>query len=345
MPGPPDAVVLVTEGNPDRLTGGHLYNRHLCACLQEAGVSVAVEMAPPRRDSRLLIVDSIALQAAFPWVAARPRGTVAVALMHMLPSLHARTSHDRLRWRRLEMAFLRQVDLVVAASEDLAVWVRRLEVPGDRVHVIPPGKDGPQPPPNAAHPAGGAGPSGQKDTGLRLLCVANWFPVKNIDVLVRAVADLPEDVHLDLVGDATVDAGSTERVQSEIERHALTPRVHTRGAVPPERLGAFYAAANVFVLASAHEGYATAVAEALWFGLPVVATAVGGIPHLVTAGREGLLVPPGQPQVLTRALRRLRDEAALRGRMAAAAAVRGAQLPTWTDTRAALRRILMPTLR
>src|SRR3989304_3120353 len=67
------------------------------------------------------------------------------------------------------------------------------------------------------------------------------------------------------------------------------------------------APAEAFGLPSAFEGYATVVAEALWFGLPVVATAVGGIPYLVTSGVEGVLVPPGRPAPPAEALGRLRN--------------------------------------
>ena len=330
-----NAVVLLTGGVPDRLTGGNLYNRHLCACLETAGVRVTVETAPPRTYPRLAIVDSIAIAQGFPWIAARPRGSVAVALMHMLPSLHARSSEDRFRWRRLEMAFLRQVDLVIAASQDLAEWLLRVEVPGDRLRMIPPGKDGPQPPPGAVE-RGVPGPA----SGLRLLCVANWFPVKNLEVLIQAMSDLPPDVQLDLVGDPAADPAYEDRVRDAVSRYGLTDRVVIHGPIPPERLGARHASADAFVLPSAFEGYATVVAEALWFGLPVVASAVGGIPYLVTTGVEGILVPPGRPRPLAEALRRLRNDATLRRRMAAAAGERGQALPSWGDTREALRRLL-----
>ena len=333
------AVVLLTGGVPARLTGGNLYNRHLCACLEAAGVRVGVETAPPRTYPRLAIVDAIAIEQGFPWIAARPPGTVAVALMHMLPSLHARSSEERFRWRRLEMAFLRHVDLVIAASQDLAEWLRRVEVPEDQLRMVPPGKDGPQPPPGAVERGVPASASGS-----RLLCVANWFPVKNLDVLIQAIADLPPDVQLDLVGDPAADSAYADRVRGAILRFSLADRVHIHGPIPPERLGARYASADVFVLPSAFEGYATVAAEALWFGLPVVATAVGGIPHLVSSGVEGILVPPGRPRPLTEALRRLCGDDALRRRMAAAAVKRGQALPSWRDTREALQRLLVPRL-
>jgi glycosyltransferase involved in cell wall biosynthesis len=350
MPTPRDAVVLLTGGRLDRMTGGNLYDRHLCESLAEAGVPAAVHVAPPDHYPRLTIVDSIAINQAFRWVARRPRGSQVVALMHMLSSLVAGSSQPRQRWRRLEKAYLRHVDLVVAASEDLAGWLRRLDVPEARLQMIPPGKDGPQPPPairtdmepeqtrrDPADPVGRA--------GMRLLCIANWFPVKNLDVLIHAVSRLPENVMLDLVGDPTADPMYAEVVMTAIRQHGLGPRVHVRGPIAPERMGTAYAASDVAILPSAYEGYATTVAEALWFGLPVVATSVGGVRHLVTSGVEGFLVPPGRPRPLAEALRRLHDDVALRRRMAAAAAARGTALPSWRDARQALVRLLLPLVR
>ena len=76
------------------------------------------------------------------------------------------------------------------------------------------------------------------------------------------------------------------------------------------------AACDVFVLASLYEGLGVAVMEALALGLPVVATAVGGVPEVVEHGREGLLVPPGQPRELAAALVTLLTDAERRQRMA-----------------------------
>ncbi|MDQ7849410.1 MAG: glycosyltransferase family 4 protein [Armatimonadota bacterium] len=337
--GPSDGdVTLLVAGEPHRLTGGNLYNQHLCASLISAGVDVAVVTAPPALYPRVAIVDSISIAQSFSWIAARPVRTAAVALMHMLPSLHATSGPARLRWRRLEMAFLRRVDLAVVVGQDLSRWLHRFGVAGP-VHTIPPGKDGPRPRPGVA-----LGHQRKAGAGLRLLCVANWLPVKGLHVLIEALADLPPDVRLDLVGDRAADPAYARQVREAMRRHRLEDRVRAAGVVPPGEMGARYAAVDAFVLPSGYEGYPTALAEALWFGLPVVATAVGGIPDLISGGVEGILVPPGRPRALAGALRRLRDDPALRGRMAAAAAVRGQALPSWADTRAALRELLLSLL-
>jgi len=80
---------------------------------------------------------------------------------------------------------------------------------------------------------------------------------------------------------------------------------------------------DVFALASHHEGMPVALMDALAMGVPVVCTAVGGIPEAVTDGVEGLLVPPGEPERLAAALSRITMDTSLRTGMAQAAAVRG----------------------
>jgi glycosyltransferase involved in cell wall biosynthesis len=84
-------------------------------------------------------------------------------------------------------------------------------------------------------------------------------------------------------------------------------------------------AADVFVLSSRQEGLPVALMEALALGLPVVATAVGGIPEGVSQGVEGLLVAPGCPEELADAIAQVATDLKLRAQMAEAAARRGEQ--------------------
>jgi glycosyltransferase involved in cell wall biosynthesis len=94
-------------------------------------------------------------------------------------------------------------------------------------------------------------------------------------------------------------------------------------------------ACDVFTLASDHEGIPVAVMEALALGLPVVATRVGGVSEAITDDVEGVLVPPRSPEMLADAWQRVVTDAALRARLAAAAARRA---PAF-DVRTAVRRI------
>jgi len=94
------------------------------------------------------------------------------------------------------------------------------------------------------------------------------------------------------------------------------------------------AACDVFCLASKWEGLPVALMEALVLGLPVVATAVGGVAETVRDGREGLLVAPGRPRELADALARVVTDDALRAALARGARERGA---SFDITRAARR--------
>ena len=80
------------------------------------------------------------------------------------------------------------------------------------------------------------------------------------------------------------------------------------------------------------------ITEAMARGLPVVATAVGGVPeavgHAADGGRPGLLVPPGDAPALGAALRRWLDDPDLRHRLRQAALERRATVADWSDTAA-----------
>ena len=84
---------------------------------------------------------------------------------------------------------------------------------------------------------------------------------------------------------------------------------------------------DVFAMASRYEGLPCAIVEAMGAGLPVVATAVNSVPDVVIAGETGLLVPPGRPELLGRAIGYLIDNPAEAARLGAVGRERlGAEL-------------------
>lgn len=92
---------------------------------------------------------------------------------------------------------------------------------------------------------------------------------------------------------------------------------------------------DVFTLSSLHEGFPLAMMEAMALGLPVVATAVGGIPEAVDHGRSGLIVPPSDPGALAEALLEVVRDEPTRRSLAAGSAARGATF----DSRPAIERL------
>lgn len=119
---------------------------------------------------------------------------------------------------------------------------------------------------------------------------------KDILTLVRAVALQPDLPRVTVLGDGP-DRGVAE---AELEERGIADRVELVGDV--EDPMPFLDRAQVFVLSTLSEGLPMAVLEAMSAGLPVVASAVGGIPEIVADGETGFLVPPADPQRLGEAL-------------------------------------------
>jgi glycosyltransferase involved in cell wall biosynthesis len=92
---------------------------------------------------------------------------------------------------------------------------------------------------------------------------------------------------------------------------------------------------DIFTLSSVHEGLPVALMDALALGLPVVATDIGGIPEALTGGRDGVLVPPGRPDLLAAELLRVSGDRQVRSALAIRAAKRGLDF----DMRRAIERI------
>jgi glycosyltransferase involved in cell wall biosynthesis len=108
--------------------------------------------------------------------------------------------------------------------------------------------------------------------------------------------------------------------------------VIAHGPVTKERVAAFYAGADVFVLPSWKEPYGTVYGEAMAAGLPVVGWRAGNLVNLAEDGRQGALVVPGDVEALASALRGLALDDAYRHRLASSAFQRAQSLPTWEDT-------------
>jgi glycosyltransferase involved in cell wall biosynthesis len=159
--------------------------------------------------------------------------------------------------------------------------------------------------------------------------VAQWIPRKGVLDLVRAWSrtDRPGAV-LELVGETDADASYEAEV---CQLTSEDPSILVHGPVDDTTLAGLYAAADVFALPSRYEGYGIVFAEALSFGLPVVACSVGPVPEVV-GDEAALLVPSGDPGALSDALTRLLSDAGLREKMSAAALRRATSLPRWRET-------------
>jgi glycosyltransferase involved in cell wall biosynthesis len=129
---------------------------------------------------------------------------------------------------------------------------------------------------------------------------------------VTALRELGPDVTGVWIG-----SGELRPKISRLARSA--PGVHLILAGERADVPALLPAFDVFALPSRYEGLPTAVVEAMLNGVPVVATAVNAVPDVVSPAETGLLVPPGRPDLLARAVRQLLNSPAAAAAMAAAA--------------------------
>jgi glycosyltransferase involved in cell wall biosynthesis len=144
----------------------------------------------------------------------------------------------------------------------------------------------------------------------RLLHVGRLDARKGIDVAIRALAHLPAEATLELLGSGDPSYGDElRRVAAEA---GVTDRVRF-GSVPRDELAARYAAADAFVFPTDwEEPFGLVPLEAMACATPVVATGRGGSAEFLVDGENCLLFPAGDPEALAGAVRRLAESAELR---------------------------------
>lgn len=212
------------------------------------------------------------------------------------------------------------LDRVVAISEAVRAELLALGVPAARIRLIPSGIDL-----ERFRPLAEASAEARLEARARLGVApgervvgsaASLHPRKGQDVLIRAAARLATPPLLLLAGTGPARAG----LEALAARLGVQARVRFLGQVEP--VEPLLAALDLFCLPSRKEGLGVAALEAMAAGLPVVASAVGGLAESVLPEETGLLVPPDDPEALARALERLLADAGLRERMGRAGGAR-----------------------
>ncbi|PLX44846.1 MAG: glycosyl transferase, partial [Hyphomicrobiales bacterium] len=202
--------------------------------------------------------------------------------------------HEGLLYR-----FSRRIIVNAASLKDNIIeWHR---IPPNRVAVVPNGVDGAHFRPPAAEPDAPDAPDAPEQE--LILCIARRVPQKNLPMLLGAferVVEARPGARLRIVGNGPVPLAAHPNVELMAASRDIRPHL---------------AAASIFALSSIDEGSPNVIIEAMAAGLPVAATAVGGVPELVSDGKTGLLTPPGDEKALAAALMRLLEDGDLRRAM------------------------------
>jgi D-inositol-3-phosphate glycosyltransferase len=265
----------------------------------------------------------------------KPRGIPSrLQTFHALGTVKKRhqgtedTSPPQRTW--LEPSVGRTADRVIATCSDEVFELKAMGVPGGRISVAPCGVD--------LELFGAGGPAEPKGRRFRIAAVGRLVPRKGVDLAVQALALLAEkglnDVELLIVGGATDSAGmasdpEAQRLLALARILGVADRVVLRGQVPREQMPAVLRSADAVVCAPWYEPFGIVPLEAMACGVPVVASAVGGLIDTVVHGKTGLHVPPRDPRALAAALAELLRSPEYAHRLGAAGRQRARARYSW----------------
>jgi 1,4-alpha-glucan branching enzyme len=202
--------------------------------------------------------------------------------------------------------------------------------PSERIHVIPPGIDLSA---WASSQEPGSRPAVPSEYYLYVGRIARN---KGLHHLVEALSLLPSTARRPLVLMGK-DWGERAGLEALARRLGVADQVVWLGHVPdPAEYRAIVRGATAFVLPSEWEAYGLVLLEAMAAHVPVVATSVGALPEVLEEGRDGLLVPYGDPRALARALASVIEEPGAARERVARATTHVAKLD-WSESASRLR--------
>jgi glycosyltransferase involved in cell wall biosynthesis len=330
-------VSLIVPAPFDTISGGYGYDRRMVSGLRVLGHAVDVIELPGAfpivddlaresarttwvglpRDKKPLI-DGLALPA-FRGLEDAVAAREAVGLIHHPVSLETGLSaFDQATLTDSEHRLLPSLSRLIVTSDITAEAIAvHFHIPPDRIRTVVPGTS------DATRCPGSDGPS------CEILSIGTLIPRKGHDLLIHALARLYDlDWHLTIVGSADRDPPHARGLAALADKLGVAHRVRFAGELVDEALEAAWHGADLFALATYHEGFGMAIAEALKRGVPVVVTAGGAAGALVTAG-AGYVCPVGDHDQVAKSLRRLISGRGLRRKMAEQAWQVGQTLPSW----------------
>jgi L-malate glycosyltransferase len=241
--------------------------------------------------------------AFYAWRASRRRPVLLVA------TLHGWTGSSRaLRfYRRLELALLRRFDALVVVAEGQRQPLLQAGVPATRIHQVDNAIEAPLPASQSVH--GMRAALGLPAQAFVFAAVARLSPEKNLGMLVdvfHTLAGERPEVMLLIVGDGPQRAD----LEARVRRLDLDTRVRFAGT--RDDMQQVYPAIDCLVLPSLTEGMPLVVLEAMAHAIPVIASAVGEVPRLLSHAAHARTVAPGVAAELLVAMRAAASQPGLR---------------------------------
>lgn len=255
------------------ISGGNLFNLQILQGLATSGVRLtpltiesfsSLNMLPGDH----LILDSIYLDK-IPSLGLNEVQCTKMILIHLLPSMV-----DHNKDPNIEKEVLNGFDCILANSPFTRDYLLDMQVPENRIQII--------------QPFIPIVPDGTPTQWNKTILVANWFPAKQIDLLIKQLVlhELPPDLMIRIYGDTEVDPSYFKFCQSiwedfpRIKKHLSIER-----SVSPEKMHTIYKQTKCMVDLSSFETYGMAVAEAIVAGVSVLTLGKGHVKNLIGQGK------------------------------------------------------------
>lgn len=208
------------------------------------------------------------------------------------------------RPRRLIVDAARQAAAIIAVSSALRDKMIELGIDGEKIKVLGNGVD-----PNKFYQEDKAQAQSRWHTsGYVVVSVGNLVPTKGHDLVIRAIAGIP-DACLLIAGQGP-ERGRLIELAAKL---GVSDRVHLAGQLTQDDLRSLYSAADCLVLASVREGWPNVILEAMACGASIVASRVGGVPEILDGTDSGLLLDNRDVMSIVKAISELRARHLPRG--------------------------------
>lgn len=332
-------LTFAYPGNLDLRTGGYGYDREVIQGLRNLGwevdllplgegfpypspetLAAAEKQLSALEDRALVLIDGLAFGVMDAWAIREAERLRIVALVHHPLALETGLSTEQQTpLRKSETSALRAARRILVTSPMTAgELTKNFDVSADRISVAVPGTLKPKAP-----------RKGENDIP-QILSVGSLTRRKGHDILIAALVAVSDlDWRATIIGSPHLDTAVANALQEQITTLDLSRRINLAGE--SNDLDKAYGTADIFALASRYEGYGMVFAEALSYGLPIIACKAGAVPEVVP-DEAGYLVAVDDVEAVASALRTLLTDHEERGRRGEAAARAGALLPEWADT-------------
>ena len=225
--------------------------------------------------------------------------------------------------KKLEDYFIKKADKVITVSATTQKRLYDLKLGLNNIEVFNPGLDVSK-------------IEGNIDRKLhlksKLLFVGTIEQRKGIIYLIKALNLISGEYELNIIGEESNSKDYYELILDTVKQNKLEDKVFFRGKVSREELRNYFINSSIFVFPSLWEGYGMVIAEAMAYGLPIVATRIKAIEELINDGLTGLLVDTKNSEQLAEKINLLLKDKTLADKLSENAYKKAQSFPSWDDT-------------